>query len=136
MISFKTEAYLDSRVLDTMLKNAPKLSVASTRGIAHKIVLGCRRRSRVRSGEMKAGWTKRLINEGGLKGFIVYNDVPWTIYNELGTSKMSAQPMLTPSFVEVRASLPIMIARYMTISGSMDLSGAAQSDAFGGGGIL
>lgn len=44
--------------------------------------------SRVRTGAMRAGWT---ADDNGF-----HNDVSYTIYNEFGTYKMSAQPMARP----------------------------------------
>lgn len=64
-------------------------------------------RSRVDTGEMRAGWT-------------AFNTDPWTyelsnkvehaIYNEFGTSRMSAQPMLTPSIENAAQRLPKALA--------------------------
>ena len=74
----------------------------STKVITHKhsenIVQGCKRRSRVDTGEMRDGWHL----EETRSGFQVVNDVEHTSYNEYGTRYMSAQPMLRPSVEEER----------------------------------
>jgi hypothetical protein len=66
---------------------------------AHDIELGCKRRSRVDTGTMRAGWQSR---EAPGEGWFVFNEVYYTVYNEYGTIYMSAQPMLRPSIEEVR----------------------------------
>lgn len=48
---------------------------------------------------MRAGWQMKVLNPYET---MVYNMVTYTIYNEYGTYKMSAQPMLRPSVEEVR----------------------------------
>lgn len=51
-------------------------------------------RSRVDTGEMRAGWEDE--DDGAYEG-IVFNLVSHTIDNEYGTVNMSAQPMLRPA---------------------------------------
>ncbi len=72
----------------------------STRVIVHRhgenIVVGCKRRSRVDTGEMRDGWHL----EGTRYGVSIVNEVNHTSFNEYGTSRMSAQPMLRPSMAE------------------------------------
>ena len=50
--------------------------------------------SRVDTGRMRAGWTAEPL---GINGARVTNPVPYTIYNEFGTFRMSAKPMARPS---------------------------------------
>jgi hypothetical protein len=54
-------------------------------------------RSRVKTGNMRAGWEMDKINHGR---YVVFNNVHYTIYNEYGTVYMPAQPMLGPSIEE------------------------------------
>jgi hypothetical protein len=60
-------------------------------------------RSRVDTGQMKAGWTANNITP---YAYELRNDVPHTIYNEYGTYKMSAQPMATPAIESAAQRLP------------------------------
>jgi hypothetical protein len=64
---------------------------------AANIEAGAKLRSRVDTGQMRAGW--ETIEEGPLARR-VQNPVEHTIYNEYGTVYMSAQPMLAPSVEE------------------------------------
>lgn len=56
---------------------------------------------RVKSGAMMSGWqienTSELVRT-------VYNTQEYAIYNEMGTSRMAAHPMLTPAVEHQRAS--------------------------------
>jgi len=61
---------------------------------AEEIVQLAKSFSRVRTSQMRDGW--KWEKQGTLVRR-VYNDVPWTIFNELGTIYMSAQPMLHPA---------------------------------------
>lgn len=63
------------------------------------IEAGAKTRSRVDTGQMRSGWTSEMT--GPFEG-IAYNPVAHSIYNELGTEKMPAQPMLIPSVEEAR----------------------------------
>ncbi|HSC20600.1 MAG TPA: hypothetical protein VLC07_02630, partial [Solirubrobacterales bacterium] len=78
-------------------------SVAKTRAAVEVTVFnieaGCKLRSRVDTGQMQNGWTGEMT--GAAEG-IVYNPVEHTIFNELGTVDMAAQPMLAPSVEEAR----------------------------------
>lgn len=50
--------------------------------------------SRVDTGAMRAGWHPEPL---GVNGARVMSGPAYTIYNEYGTSRMSAQPMARPS---------------------------------------
>lgn len=63
------------------------------------------RRSRVDTGAMRDGWTAAMT--GPAQG-TVFNDVPYTAYNEYGTVHMPAQPMLAPAIDRAR---PRLLAR-------------------------
>ena len=45
---------------------------------------------------MRDGWKAEPL---GVNGARVSNPVPYTIYNEFGTFRMSAQPMARPSMI-------------------------------------
>src|SRR5690348_12707862 len=59
-----------------------------------RVTQGAKDRSRVDTGEMRDGWHVEMEND--LSGAVV-NEVPHTIFNEYGTRKMSAQPMIRPA---------------------------------------
>lgn len=60
------------------------------------------RRSRVDTGAMRDGWAVTM--DSPTSGTVV-NEVDHTIYNELGTVHMPAQPMLTPAVEHARPRL-------------------------------
>jgi len=61
---------------------------------AEEIVQLAKGFSRVRTGQMRDGW--KWEKQGTLVRR-VFNDVPWTVFNEYGTIYMREQPMLTPA---------------------------------------
>jgi hypothetical protein len=63
------------------------------------IEAGCKLRSRVDTGQMRSAWHGEMT--GALEG-VVANPVEHTIFNELGTVNMAAQPMLAPSVEQER----------------------------------
>ena len=74
---------------------------------------GAQMRSRVDLGTMRAGWLNR---PSGPLTTIIANPVGHTIYNEFGTRKMSAQPMIRP---EMEAEPPRLIASFQGIEGEL-----------------
>lgn len=64
-------------------------------------------RSRVDTGQMRAGWT--AFNDDPYS-YTLENKVPHTVFNEYGTTKMSAQPMATPAIESAAQRLPKAIA--------------------------
>lgn len=70
----------------------------------------CMAHSRVDTGEMRDGWTAEQTSD---TTGIVYNDVPHTIFNEYGTVKMTAQPMLHPAIDEVKPAFNTGLARLL-----------------------
>jgi hypothetical protein len=85
-----------------LLRQMPGRALNARKQAAENIVAGCRTRSRVRTGAMRAGWHATH----GIEMSTVTDDVPWTVFNEYGTSRMSAQPMLGPASEEERAKFP------------------------------
>ena len=87
---------LKSRIPQIIARSETVSSLAVSQAIAN-IEFRCKARSRRDTGTMKGGW------QGEMTGYyegIVYNLVYYTIYNEYGTYKMSAQPMLGPAIAE------------------------------------
>jgi hypothetical protein len=89
---------LKSRIPEIVTGATAKTRVA-VEVTVFNIEAGCKLRSRVDKGQMRNGWTGEMT--GAAEG-VVYNPVEHTIFNELGTVKMSAQPMLAPSVEEAR----------------------------------
>lgn len=89
---------LKSRLDQIALYAAMKVRVAVRRAEA-AIVRRAMARSRVDTGNMRGGWQSRA--EGDFDGS-VFNLVAYTIHNEFGTTKMSAQPMLRPAVEDTR----------------------------------
>lgn len=91
---------LTSRFPQIILLSQAKVTTAIRRAI-YNITRRAMGKSRVATGNMRAGWQGQLVNanEG-----VVFNLVEYTIYNEYGTVYMSAQPMLRPAVEETRSS--------------------------------
>lgn len=89
---------LDTSGLDRRLRQMPARIQVARRQAAENIKQGAANRSRVRTGKMQKGWSV----EHGPEESTVFNPVNYTIYNEYGTVRMSAQPMLTPAVEEER----------------------------------
>lgn len=84
-----------------------KESNQSAEEAAMAIEQGCKERSRVATGNMRNGWqTEQVASET----FRVYNPVYYTIFNELGTVYMAAQPMLIPTLEEVMPQFEAKVA--------------------------
>lgn len=85
--------------LETRIPEVIAVTEAETQGAtqdtARFVVEEAKRRSRVESGAMRQGWQTRRAPEA--KTYVVFNPVPWTIFNEFGTTNMPAQPMLGPA---------------------------------------
>lgn len=64
-------------------------------------------RSRVDTGQMRAGWR---VQRESLYEWLISNAVIHTIFNEFGTRYMSAQPMLTPAIESSEAMFKAAIA--------------------------
>jgi HK97 gp10 family phage protein len=90
---------LVSRFPRIILMSQVKISTAIRKAL-YNIQRRAMSKSRVATGNMRAGWQGQMVgaNEG-----VVFNLVEYTIYNEYGTVYMSAQPMLRPAVEESRA---------------------------------
>lgn len=91
-------AVLTSRI-PTIIAEAEAKAALVVEKTVFDIERGCKARSRHDTGQMEEGWTGEMT--GSAEG-IVYNPVEHSLYNELGTVHMPAQPMLTPSVEEAR----------------------------------
>lgn len=92
--------------LDGVVGSLRKRSRAALKETVDEGVERCKQRSRVRTGTMRdggngyKGWHGEQISGNEWR---ISNDVPYTGYNEFGTHKMAAQPMLTPTMAEMGA---------------------------------
>ena len=91
---------VDTTILDRRLRQMPTRVQNARKQAAENIVKGAKRRSRVRTGKMRNGWQA----EHGPEESTVFNPVDYTLHNEYGTVRMSAQPMLTPAVEDERAN--------------------------------
>lgn len=66
-----------------------------------------RSRARVDTGEMREGLTAQML---GPYEYELSGKAEHTVYNEYGTSKMPAQPMITPSVEAAAVRLPKALA--------------------------
>lgn len=85
---------------DASFQEAIKKGVDSTKG--QKIERFPKARSRVRTGRMLKSWQSRVEDDGIRVGSY---KILYTVYNEYGTRKMAAQPMLAPSIEPMRTVL-------------------------------
>ena len=90
---------------DEIAKRLPGVIDAILAKVANDVVADAQVRSRVDTGEMRAGWT---AGQTGEHEWTVSNSVEHTIYNEFGTVHMSAQPMLTPAVEAQRSNFEQM----------------------------
>jgi HK97 gp10 family phage protein len=89
---------LKSRIPEIIEATEAGVALAVKRTAA-RIETGAKKRSRVDTGTMRAGWQQADV--GDLE-IMVFNPVFYTIFNEYGTIYMSAQPMLRPAIEEAR----------------------------------
>ncbi len=90
---FGVDAKLVFNHIPEVVKRAEKRAVEFTDQAAHRIADGGRARARRDTGEMAAAFEVVGIEMARE----VINTSAHFIYNEFGTRKMSAQPMLTPA---------------------------------------
>jgi HK97 gp10 family phage protein len=89
---------LTSRFPQIIAYSGAKVS-AAVRKAESRIELRAKAKSRVDTGNMRGGWQHHVL---GVYEGMVFNLVSYTIFNELGTVHMSAQPMLRPAMEETR----------------------------------
>lgn len=98
--------------IPVMQYEVPLMVEVNTRASAQRIRNGARRRSRVDTGQMRDGWkTRKAEGEGGY-AYEVYNEVPHVVFNEFGTTRLPAQPMLGPAVLDEEGNY---IASFKTV---------------------
>ena len=108
-----TTVRTDTRVLDQLIKMGPVAAESAVAEMADRVDEIAASLSRVDTGAMRAGWAWRWYARGVRATAYVYNSVKYTIYNEFGTWKMSAQPMLGPALRYVRQQMPLVIGNHL-----------------------
>lgn len=101
-------------VINGMEQRADMITEVTARQIEGGAIV----RSREDSGLMKGAWSVRVE---GLARRLVYNPIIYSIYNERGTRRMSAQPMLTPSVEEAWPGFKKAAATVLTLKGRAKL---------------
>lgn len=81
--------------------------------IARDAEAECRMRSRVDTGAMRNAWAVRTP---GLLHREVFNHMEYAIFNEMGTVRMSAQPMLIPAFERQRPVFELALRKLLVMS--------------------
>ena len=94
--------------LPTIAANLKTGARAIVRKTGLDVEAGCKARSRVDTGVMRAGWTFRMT--GDLSGE-VSNAVEHAPFNEYGTATMSAQPMAHPAADAARPGFEAAVAK-------------------------
>lgn len=96
------------------------LVIAATNKATADIEARAKARSRVDTGAMRNGWESKPATDAGDAIYgEVSNAVEYTIHNEYGTWKMSAQPMGRPALAEVGPGYGMAIGQILskTING-------------------
>lgn len=78
---------------------------------AAEIEAAAKARSRVDTGAMRAGWQSRMTSATSAE---VTNPVEHAIYNEYGTARLAAQPMLGPASEAARPGFEAAVRRALT----------------------
>lgn len=85
--------------LTKRMRRGDRRATAAVRSTAKDIQKAAKARSRVRTGQMAKGWQTADIDDHTSQ---VGNAVRHVIFNEFGTVRMSAQPMLYPAVEAAR----------------------------------
>jgi hypothetical protein len=94
MAGLKVSVTVTSNKLPALAAAYPQRAGREVRTALLNIEAGCKQRSRVDSGAMRAAWGSAMT--GPTEGE-VSNPLDYTVYNEFGTVNMPAQPMAHPA---------------------------------------
>jgi hypothetical protein len=94
MAGLKVSVTVTSNRLPALAAAYPQRAGREVRTALFNIEAGCKQRSRVDTGAMRAGWQSQMT--GPTEGE-VFNPIEYAIYNEYGTVNMPAQPMAHPA---------------------------------------
>ena len=90
---------LDTRVLDSIIASHRQEASVIVRGAAFSVEGEAKVRAPVDTGALKNSLNTSEIND---LAYRVSDGVEYGIYQELGTSKMSAQPFMVPAVESIR----------------------------------
>jgi hypothetical protein len=94
MARLSVSVRVESNRLPALAAAYPERAGREVRTALFNIEAGCKQRSRVDTGAMRAGWQSQMT--GPTEGE-VSNPLEYTIFNEVGTVNMPAQPMAHPA---------------------------------------
>jgi hypothetical protein len=94
MAGLKVSAQVTSNKLPALAAAYPQRAGREVRTALFNIEAGCKQRSRVDTGAMRAAWTSTMT--GPAEGE-VSNPIEYAVFNEYGTVNMPAQPMAHPA---------------------------------------
>jgi hypothetical protein len=94
MAGLKVSVSVTSNKLPMLAAAYPQRAGREVRTALFNIEAGCKQRSRVDTGAMRAAWTSTMT--GPTEGEIS-NPLDYVVYNEFGTVNMPAQPMAHPA---------------------------------------
>lgn len=126
----KADIRVDYKKLDNLAKSTQGIASQAASELSAEVVRLAKEKSRVDSGKMQAGWNRSKIGAGRKGGYRIYNTVPYTVFNEFGTSRMEAQPMLGPAMVEVEPEIPKRVRKWIEIGINQFIS---ENSGYGGG---
>lgn len=109
----KADIRVDIKKLENLAKSTQGIASQAASELSAEVVRLAKEKSRVDSGAMQAGWNRAKIGAGRKGGYRIYNTVPYTVFNEFGTSKMPAQPMLGPALTEVEPEIPKRVKKWV-----------------------
>ena len=113
-MSFKTEVVTVSNRLPEIIAALPKEADVIVERAAFNVQGIAMDLSRVDTGAMKGSW---FVDKPSPLTRYVYNPVDYSVYNEFGTRKMSAQPMARPAAVAV---FPVFVSEMSALEDKLD----------------
>lgn len=90
---------LDTRVLDSIIRNMPNRASEIVRTAAHEVESRSKQRAPVDTGALK---NSLQAEEMDAYLWQVHDGVEYGIYQEFGTSRMAAHPFLVPAVESIR----------------------------------
>jgi len=101
-MSFSISIHVDTAKLEEIAAKSGQTTRQIIESAGKEVESYAKSFSRVDTGAMKSGWQSEMTGDMTAR---ISNDVEYTIYNEFGTYKMSAQPMLTPAMEMIAPKL-------------------------------
>lgn len=102
------EVRLDLSGIDRLIDALPERARRLVRELGEEVVGGTKLRAPVDTGRLRADYHAEQVDDLTVD---VGTNVEYGVHQEFGTSKMAAQPHLTPALEEVRRTVPGRVAR-------------------------